>query len=189
MRLYSVIFAATTLLFSGCATNHLQHFYVDVAHESKVPKAFKRVQPDVLFSQDLKTDVTKAHDDGLTIIGYSDYWTSRPPTPQDLRQHGMRVGATTVICQTQFRNSETRMQPMYNWVPGTTSTYSSSGYMSAQSTANVYGNDWYGTGRGYAQGNYSANATESTPGYLQYAGVMPLKIDYYNVGAVFMRKP
>jgi hypothetical protein len=188
MKLYNLILAATSLFVSGCATNHLKQFYVDTAHESCIPKEFRNVQPDILFSDDLKADAAKAHDDGLTLVGYSNYWTSRPPTPKDLKAHATTVGATTVICQIHYRNSETRMKAMYNWVPGTTSTYSSSGYVNAQSTANFYGNGWYGTGQGYAQGNYYANATESTPGHLEYAGAMPVQIDYYNVGAVFLRK-
>ena len=189
MKTYLLFGTIFTILLSGCGTTHLEKFYVDVHHESKVPKSLKKVQPDIFGSNDVANDAQKAIGGGMTLLGHSDYWTSQPPTVQDLRRHAQRVGATTVIYSVRHRGSETQMRPVYNWVPGTTATYDSSGQSTAQTTANFYGTGWSGSGYGTAQSSYSTTATASTPGRLEFAGAVPVQVHFYDVGAAFLRRP
>ncbi|HEV2207830.1 MAG TPA: hypothetical protein VG167_03595 [Verrucomicrobiae bacterium] len=188
MKTCILLIGLTALLCCGCATDHLQKFYVQVLHEQTVPKHLRNIQPDIIISNNLTNDSSKALRKGLGVVGYADYWSSRPPIPADLRKQARRVGATCVICSIHHRGSETAYRPVYNWVPGTTATYGSSGSISAQSTASFYGNGLYGNAYGNAQGYYNSTASASSPGYLQYAGAMPVTIHYYDVNAVFLRR-
>lgn len=179
---------ALALFLTGCVSNHLSQFYVDTTGGAPVPKEFKKVRPQAYFSQNIKADVEKLLNDGNdTVIGYSDYWTASPPTIRSLQEKAAQVGATTVVCQIHYRETVTNYKPMYNWIPGTTATYNGSGYASSQGNATAYGNGWTGYGTSQANASYSATATASTPGHLEYAGAAPYNVRLYDVGAVFYR--
>jgi hypothetical protein len=167
----------------------LRQFYADKTGGAPVPKELQKLEPEVRFTQSISNDLVVLAEGGYDLLGFSEYWTSKPPTVQDLKKKGKEVGASVVLCYTEYRETVTQYQPMFNYVPGTTATYNSSGTVTAQGNATVQGKGWTGYGTSTATGYYSSSASASTPGYTEYAGSMPYNVRLYNVGAVFCRAP
>ena len=176
-------------LTTGCATNYLEKYYVDTTRGAPIPKSLKKLQPQIYFTQNVMDDLARLKSQGYALIGYSDYWTSNEPGVDDLRKKAKEVGATIAVCQIRHRETVTQYKPMFNWVPGTTSTYSSSGSVSSQGSFGAVGNGWSGFGVAQSQGYYNSTASVNSPGYAQYAGSVPYQVRYYDVGVIFCREP
>ena len=189
-RLRALTVLVLLTISTGCATNHLSKFYVDTTEGAPVPRELKKIVPRAYLAEDLKGEVTRlVEEEGYTVLGYSEYATSQPPTIKDLQRKGKEVGATRVICQIHYRETVTQYRPVYNYVPGTTATYNGSGTAIANSRATAYGDAWTGYGTSQATGSYSSSASTSTPDRYEYAGTTAYNVRLYDVGAVFCRRP
>ena len=172
---FSLTFAL--LVLAGCATN-----YVSVAK--------KYYQPHQLFNYDdpslepwsgeakwvNSTNLIEYMKDNYVLIGESAYYAEIDhdhETP--IKELATELQADLILCSTSFKDTVQRSRPVFEYVPGSSSTTQTSGSFNSAFNGS------------YGSGNFSSNSSTYTPGKLEQRRV-EYSQDRKNVNAFYLRK-
>ena len=171
------------LLLSGCASNLFTKFYADYT-KSAPPGALNKLLPYSGSTQVFRTgqpaaDVKNMMARGYQCVGEANFWTTSTVTEVMLREQAKEVGADIVLYSSSFAGAKEVTVNVPYYVPGQTSTTSSTGTVNA--TARSNGGTAYGTA------NYYGNATTTTQGSI---GFVPQQrtVEKYDHVATFWRR-
>ena len=107
----------------------------------------------------------------------------------DIHKFGREIKADIALWQSSYRDTQQGSAPVYSWVPGKSSTTTSTGNINSNISGNTY-NSYYGNTRFNASGNsnYSNQSTTTSSGYMTVAGVRNYSVNRNNFQVAFYRK-
>jgi hypothetical protein len=131
--------------------------------------------------------------DGYDIIGSSDFYIGEGYNPtQDILKLGEEIKADLAMWKSSYYDTVNGSSPVFSWVPGTSSTTTTTGNYNSNLTGNSYNSNYGNTSfNAYGTGNYSGQSTTTTPGYMAVTGSRSYSVNRNanSIGFLRMSKP
>ena len=145
----------TALILSGCATSGYQQFYNESVDTTTLPNPIllkDGEDPEILGSNDLERDIQTLRAKRYAVIGSSSFNGSFEKE-NNVAEQARRVGATLVLIQSEYTNTQTTTSTLY--MPSTNTAYTTG---KATSSTNLNTNTGiYGTAN--TNTNYNQTTT------------------------------
>ena len=127
---------------------------------------------------------------GYGIIGSSNFYIGESYNPtQDILKLGKEIKADIAMWKTSYYDTVNGSTPVYNWVPGTSSTTTTTGNLNSNITGNSYNSNYGNTSfNAYGSGTYSGESTTTTPGRMVVAGSRSYSVNRNAISIQFLRK-
>ena len=189
---WALVVLTASLLTSGCASPNpfASHFEAGTTSsfppKKVAPKLYRRSDPASLLAtfKDLGRQ-------GYWAMGISTFRSTSIDAPRLAMAHAKSIGADAVVYMEAFHSSVAGTQTVLDYIPGTSSTRTTSGMANATATGTAsytgpYGARGYGSASGSATGSYQETQTTSTPGTFT-THQEPAIFNVFDYRAIFLR--
>lgn len=135
----ALILMISTIILSGCAASGYQTFYaeyVDAKLRPDLTTLQQGEEPQVYGSDNMERDILSLRAKNYAVIGSSSF-NGKYEDISNAVQQAKRVGATMVLVDSEYTNTETRSTTLF--LPDNRTTYYSGNAYGSGGSASVYG--------------------------------------------------
>jgi hypothetical protein len=187
---YSIALAC----LAGCASsgNPVKKFHVTPGgYKAGLPEIEGNLEPWSGMTQIVNTtNSIKYMRQGYHPVVQSSFLIAESYSPAgDILSFGKEIRADLAIWNATRYDTVSGTSPVYNWVPETSSTTTTTGTYNSNLTGNSYNSNFGNTSfNAFGNGNYSGQSTTTTPGYIATVGSQNYSVNRNNVFVTFYRK-